>query len=63
MPSNGIEFFSIIVPIVTYDLLENIDEYNSVIETITRNPSANEELISTLRRLSESEDDEEAKTY
>ena len=36
MPPNGMEYFSIIVPVVTYDLLENIDAYNNFIEMLTR---------------------------
>ena len=31
------EFFSIIVPIVTYDLLENVDIYTDFIKYFTRN--------------------------
>ena len=29
-------FFATVVPIVTFDLLENIDEYNDVIQFLTR---------------------------
>ena len=36
IPPNGMEYFSIIVPIVTYDLLENVDAYNNFIEMLTR---------------------------
>lgn len=31
IPANAMEFFTISVPIVTYDILENIDAYNSFI--------------------------------
>ena len=30
------EFFSVAVPLVTYDLLENFDTYNDFIELLTR---------------------------
>ena len=33
------EFFTISVPIVTYDILENIDAYNDFIEVLTRSKS------------------------
>ena len=31
IPANGMEFFSLAVPIVTYDVLENIELYNNFI--------------------------------
>ena len=37
IPSNAMEFFSIIVPIVTYDLLESFEEYQIFIMYISSN--------------------------
>ena len=49
MPPNGMEYFSIVVPIVTYDLLENIDAYNNFIKMLTRSKNVAEDQGS--RRL------------
>ena len=36
IPPNGMEFFTLTVPIVTYDVLENIEVYNNFILRLTR---------------------------
>ena len=62
MPSNVMEFFSICVPIITFDLLENVDEYNDSIEMVTR--SKKEEVDEgTQRRILEQADNTLAKDY
>ena len=37
IPANGMEFFSIAVPIVTYDIFENLSFYLNFIKSFTRN--------------------------
>ena len=54
IPSNGMEFFSISVPIVTYDLLENIEVYNDFLDLLTRSEKKGKKK--KLRRLSESKE-------
>ena len=41
IPANGMEFFSIAVPIVTYDILENFEPYNDFLEYLTRSQDTN----------------------
>ena len=41
-PANSMEFFTITVPIVTYDVLENFEYYNNFIQFLTRNIKENE---------------------
>ena len=56
------EFFSICVPIITFDLLENVDEYNDFIEMITR--SREEEVDdSTQKRILQQAGNTQAQDY
>ena len=54
IPANGMEMFSMAVPVVTYDFLENVDFYNDAILSLTR---LEEEEPSQERRMLQVVDD------
>ena len=56
IPSNTMVYFGTLIPIVTFDLLNDIDEYNDFVAFISRSKINKNEEFRRLRYLKEEPD-------
>ena len=57
IPANSMEFFSVAVPIVTYDVFENFEAYNDFIQLLTRSSNKEKKKRRLLKETKETKDD------